>query len=193
MSNKSLNEIFQKYSAINTHYGTDKITSHSYGGVYETLFDKFRKTCRILEVGFDGGASLLAYADYFSNATIYGIDIEDNLLPSVKQHPRIQTYIGDATKQETVNHFSLTYDIIIEDASHLLHHQVQHFHDFSPFVNPGGLYIIEDVAEQNLEALKEHVCPFAESTGFDFHLYDLRPIKGRFDDILFVFQKRYAK
>ena len=190
MSNKSLDEIFNKYSAVNTHYGTDKTTSHSYGTVYENLFEMFRQTPRILEVGFDGGASLLAYADYFSNATIYGIDIEDNRLPAVKEHPRIKTFIGDATKQDTVNHFGLTYDLVIEDASHLLHHQIQHFHDFSPFVNPGGLYIIEDVAEINLEALKEHVCPVAESNGFDFYLYDLRSTKGRFDDILFIFQKR---
>lgn len=182
--------ILEKYSAINTHEGTDKITSHSYGQVYESLFDFYKETPRVLEVGFDGGASLLAYAEYFSKATIYGIDLEDHRLPAVKQHPRICTFIGDATKPETVNHFGLTYDLIIEDASHLLRHQLQHFEDYSPFVNPGGLYIIEDVHEDNMEALESHLRHYSDVNGFDLYIYDLRDKKGRFDDILFVFQKR---
>jgi cephalosporin hydroxylase len=190
MAGETIETIFQKYSAVNTHMGTDKITSHSYGTVYNYLFSIVQGTKRVLEVGFDGGASLLSYADYFPEATIYGIDIEDHRLPPVKTHPRIQTYIGDATKKETIDHFNQTYDLLIEDASHLLHHQIQHFRDYSRFVNPGGLYIIEDVHEENVAALQKDLCEYAKENGFEFYLYDLRPIKGRFDDILFVFQKK---
>jgi FkbM family methyltransferase len=193
MSKQNLECILQKYSAVNTHMGTDKITSHSYGTVYSNLFEMYRHTNSILEVGFDGGASLLAYAEYFADAKIYGIDIEDNRLNPVKQHPRIQTFIGDATLESTVNHFSQTYDIIIEDASHTLNHQVQHFHDYAKFVRPGGLYIIEDVAEINKDSLEEHLASYAKQEGFDMYIYDLRPIKNRFDDILFIFQKKTEK
>jgi FkbM family methyltransferase len=190
MSVESLESILHKYSAVNTHIGTDKITSHSYGKVYSDLFAMYKHATSILEVGFDGGASLLAYADYFSNANIYGIDIEDNRLNAVKQHPRIQTFIGDATHDTTINHFKNTYDIIIEDASHLLHHQIQHFRDFSTFVKPGGLYIIEDVAEVNKDKLQTELESFTKEQGFDMHIYDLRANKNRFDDILFIFQKK---
>jgi len=190
MSNKSLEDILNQYSAVNTHYGTDKTTSHSYGTVYNHLFGPYKHADSILEIGFDGGASLLAYADYFQNATIYGIDIENNLLDTVKTHPRIKTYIGDATFDTTIHHFSNTYDIIIEDASHMLHHQVQHFHDYHTFVKPGGIYIIEDVAEANKDALAEHLESFAKELGFTMYTFDLRSIKNRFDDILFVFQKK---
>lgn len=182
-------QILQKYSSVNTHQGTDKNTSHSYGPVYEKIFSIFESADSILEIGFDGGASLLAYADYFNQATIHGIDIEENRLPPVKSHPRIQTLIADATLSSTINHYNKSFDIIIEDASHRLEHQIQHFRDYCAFVKPGGVYIIEDVAEVNKDALSAALEKESERNGFTMTVFDLRPIKGRFDDILFVFQK----
>ena len=182
--------ILSNYSAVNTHYGTDKNTSHSYGKVYDMLFSQYSTLSSLLEIGFDGGASLLAYAEYFPHAKITGLDIEDNRLAQVKTHPRIQTVIGDATQDSIVSSFQEAYDIIIEDASHMLFHQVQHFHDYSPLVKPGGLYIIEDVAENNMESLKEHLVDAARESQFDMFVVDLRNQKGRFDDILFIFVKQ---
>lgn len=190
MASESFTSILRKYSAVDTRLGTDKDTSHSYGDIYDRLFKEYKNTKAILEIGFDAGGSLLAYADYFQNATIYGIDIHDTRLQPVLTHPRIRTYIGDATKKETIEHFKETYDIIIEDASHLVEHQIQHFHDYSSFVRPGGLYIIEDVNEMNQDKLKEALFEYSKSQGFDPHIIDLREIKNRFDDILFVFKRR---
>lgn len=184
-----LQDILRKYSAINTTYGTDKVTSHSYGQVYEHIFEKVKDAKRVLEIGFDGGASLQAYSEYFKDATIYGIDIEDRRLEIVKQNPRIQTYIGDATLESTIKHFSGTFDLIIEDASHSLEHQVRHFQDFSPYTKPGGFYIIEDIAETNKDSLANLLFPYAQERNFDWQIFDLRREKGRFDDILFVFHK----
>lgn len=186
----TFSDILKKYESIDTHNGTDKNTTHSYGDVYDKLFSGYRSTSSILEIGFDGGGSLLAYTDYFPNATIHGIDISDQRLEKVKLHPRIETFIGDATSEATIKHFGKSYDIIIEDASHTLEHQVQHFIDYSWFVNPKGLYIIEDVAWYNIEPLKEKTAVFAETQGFNLTLFDLRDKKGRGDDILFVFQRK---
>jgi hypothetical protein len=186
----SFSELLTKYGSTNTSYGTDKNTSHSYGPIYESLFKEYKYTCRnLLEIGFDSGISLQVYTEYFPNTTIYGIDIQDKCVPFVKNNPRITTFFGDATRPETINVFSKTYDIIVEDASHLPEHQIQHFKDYSPYVNKGGVYIIEDVHEQHYSYLQSVLEPLANKNGFLFQLIDLRSVKGRFDDILFVFKR----
>ena len=183
-------EILKKYENINTSYGTDKNTVHSYGGVYENLFSTYQKgASKILEIGFDSGASLQAYSDYFENASIYGIDINDNCAEVYKKNPKINIYIGDATKENTIRQFPYEYDIIVEDASHLPEHQIRHFQDYCKFVKKEGLYIIEDVHENYFELVKNETRKIGENNGFTMEVFDLRPMKNRFDDILIVFKK----
>ena len=189
---QSLVEILKKYE---THHdlahGTDKGTTHAYDTVYEKIFEPYRNNnIKLLEIGLYGGADLLAFNEYFSNATIYGIDITDsNLMKELNDYKNIHIHIGDATLQETVDHFNTTYDIIIEDGSHLPEHQIQHFKDYNKFVNKGGIYIIEDVAESNLENVKAKTTAIANENNFTLEVHDLRKIKNRFDDILLVFTK----
>jgi hypothetical protein len=183
-------DILKQYEAIDTKYGTDKNTCHSYGDIYNTLFKEYIDTWSILEIGFASGGALLAYAEYFQNATVYGIDISDILEKDIRIHPRIKTYIGDAKKEETIQHFGKTYDIIIEDASHKVEDQMRHFFDYSGFVNPGGLYIIEDIDGTAIETLRQATSTCAEIQGFQLTIYDLREVKNRLDDVLFVFKKR---
>ena len=189
MSKRSFEEILQQYCAVNTHQGTDKNTSHSYGPLYSSLFAHLWNPTALLEIGIDGGAALLAYAETFPTAHIYGMDIEDNLLSSVKTHPRITTWIGDAKSKAMIDCVPCQVDVLIEDASHLLEDQIQHFKDFSKYVKPGGLYIIEDVAEVNKDILERVLKEEANRANFTMTVYDLRPVKQRFDDIVFVFQK----
>jgi len=54
---------------------------------------------------------------------------------------------------------------------------------------PNGYYIIEDVHEVNMNPLKEALEPVAKAKGFIFEIVDLRSVKNRFDDILFVFKR----
>lgn len=49
--------------------------------------------------------------------------------------------------------FPILFDIIIEDASHTLADQIQHFVDFGPKVNKRGVYVIEDIDKDNFERL----------------------------------------
>jgi hypothetical protein len=56
-------------------HGTNKVW-HGYTSFYEKLFEPIRfNPIHFLEIGIDQGGSLLAWQDYFSNGTIYGIDI----------------------------------------------------------------------------------------------------------------------
>lgn len=179
-------DILQKYSSIDTRYGTDKMTSHSYQDVYNELFYKYKNTCRnILEIGFDGGFALQSYSEYFMNAIVYGIDIKDNRASNV--NPNIKVYIGDACSDESINHFNTEFDIIVEDASHLPEHQIQHFKDYSKFIKKGGVYIIEDVHENAINRVVNEISSYASE--FTYKIYDLRHIKNRFDDIMIVYTK----
>lgn len=186
----SLSNLLDKYGSRDCSYGTDKNTTHSYGPVYEEIFSSYKNTASsILEVGFASGISLQVYSEYFVNANIYGIDIVDICMKSVKSNNRVHMVFGDATLPSIINHFNKKYDIIIEDGSHMLNHQICHFRDYSDFVLEGGYYIIEDVAGQNMDVLKTTLQPLAISKGFSLEIRDLRHIKNRFDDILFIFKK----
>jgi len=105
-------------------------------------------------------------------------------------YKNIHIHIGDATLQDTVEYFNNTYDIIIEDGSHLPEHQIQHFKDYNKFVKNGGVYIIEDVAGKNLEVVKTKTTEIANNNNFTTEVIDLRNKKNRFDDILIVFRKK---
>lgn len=183
-------DIVKRYEATNTSIGTDKCTTHSYGEVYNIIFDNYKNTTgNILEIGISGGFGLCAYVDYFKDAQIYGIDIEDICTTKIKNHERVHLYFGDATLQENVDKFNIMYDIVIEDGSHLPEHQIKHFVDFSKFVKPGGTYIIEDVHEMYVDTISKILNPIAENTGFSMEVIDLREKKNRFDDIIIVFKR----
>jgi predicted O-methyltransferase YrrM len=188
-------DILIKYSSIDTSFGSDKNTSHSYGSVYDTYFSEYKeKAENILEIGFDGGFSLLAYNDYFTNAKIYGIDIKNGIKANFqdKGKERIQYFIGDALENETINQAfpkETKFDIIIEDGSHDPSHQIQHFRDFCPYVKEGGIYIIEDINGYYFQTVKENIEKIANENSFSLNVHDLRGVKRRFDDILIVLKK----
>jgi len=182
--------LFKKYKSYNTNNGTDKTTSHSYGEVYSTILNKLSSSSpTILEIGVSGGYGVQVYSEYFPSGTIYGIDIVDTVKPFIKQTPNIKLYFGDATKQETVNHFGVSYDLIIEDASHRPDHQIQHFADFCKLVKPGGYYVMEDLNEAYFNRVRDATAAIAQANGLTQTVYDLRSIKKRFDDIMLVFKK----
>ena len=55
---------------------TDKNTTHSYIPLYEKLLSNKRLTAKnVLEIGVNEGGSIKLWHDYFTNATIYGLDI----------------------------------------------------------------------------------------------------------------------
>jgi cephalosporin hydroxylase len=192
-SNNTFTDILMKYSSVDTSFGTDKNTSHSYGSVYNMYFSEYKeKAENILEIGFDGGYSLLAYNDYFQNAKIYGIDIKNGIRANINGQERIKFFIGDALEKETINKSfpkNTLFNIIIEDGSHDPNHQIQHFRDFSEYVKKGGLYIIEDINGFYFNVIKESIEKIANEKSFRMIVHDLRGVKGRFDDILIVLKK----
>lgn len=72
---------------------TDKNTTHSYLPLYETLLKGKKDTAKkILEIGICRGGSLKLWNDYFTNATVYGIDIDDKHImeETIKNNDKIK-------------------------------------------------------------------------------------------------------
>ena len=166
---------------------SDKGTLHSYIDYYESLFSSLRdKPIRLLEIGVQGGISLLMWREYFPNAEIMGIDIDlSTLQVKVKQAASTDSQIrilqSDATLPKVTDHLSGKYDIIIDDGSHHFAHQISSFLIFKDFLNTDGLYVIEDVQTELEAQYLNKLIPSSE-------IVDLRKIKNRYDDLLVVYK-----
>jgi hypothetical protein len=187
----SISESFTKFGGVDYKKGCDKTTVHSYGPVYDTLFsDKQYTTLSVLEIGIETGGSLAALKDYFKNARIYGIDIEDRRFEKYKSLENVHVFIGNALEENTINHFSTTFDVIIEDASHDPNHQKQHFKDYCRFIKKDGVYIIEDVHNSRKVEILNYVKEVGTPLGFECVLVDLTSFKGHPDDNLIICKRQ---
>ena len=135
----ALNQLFEKH-------GTDKSRNH-YALPYARFFpDKQDEAVRLVEIGVRTGDSLRAWREYFPNGSIMGIDINPDC--KAVEQPGISVFIGDQSDKKFLRHFCETqgpFDIIIDDGSHEPADQQVSFAAIWPHVNPGGLYVIEDI------------------------------------------------
>lgn len=179
---------------------TDKGTQHTYLGVYEALFQSKKNTATdIIEVGigcfFDkNGGSIKLWKDYFSNAQIHGIDIlpENRVIDELIHDTKVSLYcLSNAYDLNFVvknfYHKNIKADVIIDDGEHSLDSMKKFLNLYLPILKDDGILVIEDVQDESwLNELKL-------STPNEFkdyvEIYDLRPVKSRYDDILFVINK----
>ncbi len=115
----------------------------AYYPFYERHFGPLRdESIRLLEIGVQYGGSLSMWSQYFPRAGITGADID----PACKMHARgrIEVKIGDQADPEFLSQFT-GYDIIIDDGGHTMRQQRVSFENLFPLLNPGGIYVIEDL------------------------------------------------
>ena len=127
--------------------GTDKDVSHAYIPIYERLLAHLvGKSPSVVELGIASGKSLLMWEEYFGNASILGIDIIER--PAILDgHPAISFRKANAGKANALDEATsgMEFDVIIDDASHLLEDQKVAFEVLFPKLKVGGHYFIEDV------------------------------------------------
>jgi len=180
-------------------YYTDKNTTHSYFDLYNKLFAPIRNEAKnILEIGignFDikNGGSILLWKMYFQNATIHAADklSEDRVFDIILKDEKIKTYCNsDAYNIDFVKPFNennILFDVIIDDGTHTLESQCKCIEIYSKLLTSNGILVIEDVQDISwIEKLKQ-ITPYHLQKYI--HIYDLRHIKNRYDDILFVINK----
>jgi predicted O-methyltransferase YrrM len=197
----SLAELLAAHESVDNAYGTDKNTSHSYGELYEALFAPRRDSVRaVLELGVYSGASAVVWAEYFASAVVVGADITLARVRFGADHPRIRFVQTDATVAAAVAATraaaaelgvapSPGYDVILDDASHDPRHQVASAELFVPSLAPGGIYVIEDIAEDTAAFVRSNLARVAAEHGLAFAWHDLRDKKRRFDDIVAVLER----
>lgn len=133
--------------AIGLRAGTDKSSKyHGYLTVYEQHVAHLRnEDMTVLEVGVHKGASTRMWEEYFPNAQIVGVDIS----PACKELEggRIRVELGDQGDLDFIGSLADRYSprIIIEDGSHRWGHQITSFEILYPVVEPGGVYVVEDI------------------------------------------------
>ena len=163
------------------YYGTDKGTEgpsqkwnpHNYTDIYEPYLENFREShINFLEIGLgvtgenwradivhgknSGGASIKMWHEYFSNAKIFGIDINEC---SFLNNDRIKTFVIDQGNIKQLDYFIEKsgideFDFIIDDGSHIPDHQQTSFSYFFKKLKKGGLYIIEDLLANGISDYK---------------------------------------
>ena len=134
-------------------FNTDKSREEfSLADNYERYFFKIRnQKLKILEIGIGGhnqshlgGSSLRAFQKYFKKSNIFGIDISDKNLHS---RPRIKVFKGSQIDKEFLKkivELDGPFDIIIDDGSHYVAHQIFSFKFLFEHLKNKGIYIIED-------------------------------------------------
>lgn len=143
------------WSAMNltelaNHFCSDKGSiKHNYTQIYEKYFSPLRidpytqynfEPMALLEIGVACGASLKMWARYFSHANITGCDINPLCASLCKDYENINIVIQDAAN----NPVDGSWDIIIDDGSHVAKDMYENFTGHWGLVKPGGFYCIED-------------------------------------------------
>eukprot|EP00977_Amphora_coffeiformis_P003404 scaffold630_cov174-Amphora_coffeaeformis.AAC.24 len=124
----------------------------SFDRFYPNYLEKYRaKKFRMLEIGLDTGQGSLLWAEYFPCATLIGLEYNPDNTQN-QGASKLQTVLGDQG-----NHtFLMTdfmeqtnggnFDVIIDDGGHHYEQQRTSYEVlFEHALNPGGLYIMEDV------------------------------------------------
>lgn len=121
-----------------------------YFDIYEKHFSKFiDKHPVILEIGVFKGGSIEMWNYYFDNkCEIYAIDINPNVLELQKDFGNnVKIIIGDQGDPNFWNTFrenGIKFDMVIDDGSHLMNHQILTFNKTLSIIKDGGVYLCED-------------------------------------------------
>lgn len=138
--------MYKNLTRIGIKYDTDKAFFHSFTDFYDGYFNTLcNDKLTILELGIFKGGSLKMLSEYFPNAEIHAIDIDESTLNV--ECDRVHTHLCSQVDFALLAHKfgSMKFDIIIDDGSHFTMHQLQSFGFLFPFLKPKGIFICEDL------------------------------------------------
>lgn len=174
---------------------TDKNTVHSYLPLYQKFLESKKETAlNVLEVGICYGGSIKLWSDFFVNATVHGLDIMhiNAVWEGIKNNDKI--ILHTSTNAYDVNFFvntflnkNIKFDFMLDDGPHTLESMITFIKLYSQIMSDEGILIIEDVQDIGwidhlYQAVPDNLKEYIE-------IYDLRNIKGRYDDIVFMINK----
>ncbi len=105
----------------------------------------------VAEIGIYSGGSLEMWRNYFgADSTIYGVDIEDAC--RAYEDEGVRTFVGDQGDRRFWNRFKAEVpflDVVIDDGGHAPEEMRVTFEELLPMMRPGGVYICEDILNDN--------------------------------------------
>ena len=119
-----------------------KIKAHNYAKYYEKFLEPFKnKKNTILELGSFYGNASAAFYFYFKNSKIFGADLNPDMFRYNSN--RVESFFVNSGSEDSIksNKFLMNnvFDIIVEDASHMLKDQIISLFLLFPKINSGGI------------------------------------------------------
>lgn len=219
MIHQKIDESMYSLEFLSKKYILDKSIStnnHNYIPGYKKLFDSIRDDVKnmfeigigslennqmggihgpLASLGYKTGNSLRCWRDYFSYATIYGMDIFHHHI----EENRIKVFQGDQSSSNDllriVEQCQIPFDIIIDDGSHLEEHQIFSFMFLEKYLSKKGIYVIEDIQPSSIERF-QNLSNFPLSfqlyikENYDIIYFDTRSTINRSDDFMMAFIRK---
>lgn len=199
-----LNGFRPKYDERGRHlggWGTDKNDWHSYCDYYEeALLPYVDKEVSVLEIGTNYGGSAILWYEYLKKSNLVLLDIDETIHPKIWEifdndrfvYANCDAY-QESSAEEVKNIMTNGIDILFEDGPHTIESQLKTLDLYLDQLNPGGIIFIEDIQDFDyLEKLKNRLEEITEGDSnyrYEVENIDLRHIKDRYDDLIFVVKK----
>lgn len=186
---------------------SDKGGWRYYNRVYSKYLEEIKEEpINLLEMGVHGAFSILAWSKYFTNGSIYGMEIDTRYVrlynDIINQNKNVKNlFFMDVTNIDLWKKNvpkNLQFDVIIDDASHVPRQQISTFSIAWKHLKKGGLYFIEDISsiygpnlklvwnllglisEKNYVKVYSHYSPYLDNLNFNLKLREIRNVaKGK--------------
>ena len=146
--NSDKGEKFKNQYAKPSKQEDKKIIAHGYAKIYEKYLKKHKdEYLNIIELGSFYGNASAAFYFYFKNAQIYSADINPDMY--LYRSKRLKNFFTDTSSRTSIEKNILSrnieFDLIIEDASHMIKDQIISLFILFKNLKPGGFFIIEEI------------------------------------------------
>jgi len=196
----------QTLKKLMDYYGSDKggkNNHHNFTDYYSEIFYSKRQSVKnFLEVGLGTNnenipsnmgrsgkplASIRAWRDYFTNAQIFGADIDHKIL---KNETRITTHYVDQTDPVSIkkmyDYFGVDkFDVILEDGLHEFSANIIFFENSIDYLDEKGTYIIEDIYYKD----QKKFINYFKKSNYQFYMIDLYHKKNIANNCLIIIKK----
>jgi hypothetical protein len=156
-------------------YNSDKSAWHNYTTLYAPIFKALGyhdRPINLFELGLGSinpdiesnmghlgnpCASMRSFKDFFPKASIYGADIDRDILI---EEERIKTFYCDQTDPVVIKAMwnlvgNVEFDVIIDDGLHKNHANECFFTHSYHKLKKGGLYVVEDISIQDYDKTEQ--------------------------------------
>ena len=146
--NSDKGEKFKNQYAKPSKQDNKKIIAHGYAKIYEKYLKELKeKNLNIIELGSFYGNASAAFYFYFKNSQIYSADINPDMY--LYRSKRLHNFFTDTSSRSSIEKNilkkNIQFDLIIEDASHMLKDQIISLFILFKNLKSGGFFIVEEI------------------------------------------------